>query len=192
VSFYDDRRGMVVGGAAFQNGTIARVGEFQVLLGIDSFENELATVTYSDSNTVHAMGYGLILRSTNGGGDWLPSSLTGDFFLDVQFVNTLTGYAIGLAGTIIKTDDGGERWRKLRDGDDWGQQRYSFRSLYFVDGQRGYIVGDDGLMLRTLNGGDNWQRIDLPTKLDLSGVFAIGGLVYAVGEGGIILRLTDS
>ena len=54
------------------------------------------------------MGYGDILKTLNGGITWtLDSSGTWNTLNSVFFTDSTTGYIVGLAGTILKTGNGG-------------------------------------------------------------------------------------
>jgi photosystem II stability/assembly factor-like uncharacterized protein len=58
-----------------------------------------------------------------------------------------------LEGAILRTDDGGERWRQqsLPNG-----EAYRFLQLYFFDAKHGIALGDTGVVY-TLTGGDPWK-----------------------------------
>lgn len=62
-----------------------------------------------DSKNICAVGNnGRILRTTNGGENWIQQfSSTTNALYSVDFVNSFTGYASGLSGTLIKTGTGG-------------------------------------------------------------------------------------
>lgn len=62
-----------------------------------------------DSKNICAVGNnGRILRTTNGGDNWIQQfSSTTNALYAVDFVSSFTGYATGSAGTIIKTTTGG-------------------------------------------------------------------------------------
>lgn len=98
---------------------------------------------------------GSILRTTDGGTNWIPQSsgttneLTGVFFLDAN-----TGTAIGYNGTILKTTDGGANWAPQSSG-----TNKILSSIFFTDANTGTVVGQDTTILRTTNGGTSWTPI---------------------------------
>ena len=47
---------------------------------------------------------------------WQNPSPTANDLLGVDFINELTGWAVGTVGTIIKTTDGGESWEFQNSG----------------------------------------------------------------------------
>jgi Uncharacterized protein related to plant photosystem II stability/assembly factor len=188
IAFRSNDRGLIVGGAAFQDGYILRLGTDYALLSLDSFENEISAVTFSDDQTAHAVGYGIVLRTTDGGLSWERNSVNSDFYRAVHFPSANVGYAVGYIGTILKTTDAGKTWEKLRNGDKIFVGDKPFRSVFFVDEEKGFIVGDNGLFWLTSDGGEQWQEVrDFP-DVDLHDIFAINGNGYIVGGEGRIFQ----
>ena len=176
-----------VGGQSWQAGMIVRVdGSGKVK--IDSFQQELESVCYSDDSTIHAVGYGLVVRSTDGGKTWKINTLKDDFYQSVCFPSSKIGYTVGLNGIIAKTEDAGATWKKLRNGDALTVKSEPFRAVFFTDILRGYIVGDLGLMWLTKDGGDTWQTVkDLP-NVDFYDVFVRDNEGWIVGSAGKIIK----
>ena len=115
VAYKNPTEGFAVGGAAYANGVIIKLTN-NTATRRDTFDNELAAICYSDDNTIHAMGYGIVLRSTNAGETWTRLPVYGDFYRAIHFPSESVGYAVGSSGTILKTTDKGGSWKKLRDG----------------------------------------------------------------------------
>ncbi len=178
----------IVGGAGFQNGVALRFdgGVMQV----DTFENELSGVCYSDANTIHAVGYGIVLRSDNGG-TWERQDIEGDFFRAVHFPSSEVGYVVGSAGTIMKSTDGGLKWDKIRDGSKIRVSNKPFRDVFFTDDEHGYIVGEDGLFWITENGGDDWKEVKNFSDDDLLSVHVVEGQGYVVSKQGGIFHFEE-
>jgi len=185
VSFWEEE-GIIVTGGAFRSGKIIKIDkEFNGEV-IDSFEQELATVFHSDNNVIHIGGYGIMLRSIDGGFTWQNKGIIGDFFKDIYFPNPQIGYAIGFSGSIIKTNDAGANWDFIRNGDNLSTSNKPFQSVFFTDEQNGFIVGDKGLFWRTKDGGENWEVIDDFPDVDLNDIFIINSVGYIVGKDGRI------
>ena len=191
LSFREDGRGVMVGGQAYANGVIVSIGPGMDLDTIHVYEHELNGVCFSDEQTVHAVGYGLVLRSDDAGLTWTPNPIDGDFFRSVHFPSASVGYAVGFNCTIIKTTDGGHRWERLRKGGGVFSAGEPFRSVFFVDEFRGYIVGDHGVFWKTIDGGDKWQVAGNLPEADLYDVHVVGQEGWIVGEGGLIIRFFD-
>jgi photosystem II stability/assembly factor-like uncharacterized protein len=121
-------------------------------------------------------------------GSWeRQDSGTEKALMGVAFVTSKIGWAVGEAGTILHTDDGGITWKLQADG----TSGY-LRSVAFVTAQKGWIVGERGVILRTEDGGDTWQEQESGTVEDLLSVaFATPDRGWAVGFGGVILCTED-
>jgi hypothetical protein len=68
--------------------------------------------------------------------------------LAVHFVSPELGWAVGYAGTIIRTNDGGATWQAQESGvttNLWG--------VHFLDAQTGWAAGWTGTIVHTTNGG---------------------------------------
>lgn len=189
--FNSRNEGVLVGGIAFDHGAIMVVNPDYTVPKKDTFPNQLNAVCYSDDETIHVAGYGILLRSTDRGATWVDSGIVGDFFQAISFPSPEVGYIIGYNGTILKTTDKGANWKNIRRGDAITVSDQPFLNLHFIDENKGYIVGENGLCWRTLDGGDNWQVIgDLP-GFDFNDVYVVDGMVYIVGEGGRMLRFEE-
>ena len=115
---------------------------------------------------------------------------TTEHLYSVHFpVDAQTGYAVGDAGTIRKTTNGGANWVAQTSG-----TPRNFRSVHFpVNAQIGYAVGTSGAIRKTTDGGVSWVGQNSGTARLLSGVcFPLNDQTgYAVGDYGTILKTTD-
>jgi photosystem II stability/assembly factor-like uncharacterized protein len=135
----------------------------------------------------------VILHSEDGGETWTlqredieaDRPLFAIYFLDAQ-----RGFAVGLFGTAVRTDDGGRTWRSFHPqaGDD------EDRHLYAVFGGDGtlFIAAEAGLIYRSNDGGASWQ----PFQTRNAGSFWCGaylgnGNVLVAGQSGHIFRSND-
>lgn len=102
-------------------------------------------------------------------------------------VSNQIGYAVGWAGTILKTSDGGQNWNQIKSG-----KLENFYSLTFLNPDTGLVVGAKGVIIKTKNGGFTWDTIysgGAPTFYD---ILAINSLTFiAVGANGTIIKTTD-
>jgi photosystem II stability/assembly factor-like uncharacterized protein len=115
----------------------------------------------SDQTGWAAGNGGIILRTTNGGVNWiLQHSDTPYTMSSVHFPNSQTGYVVGFRGgccylsPVYKTTNGGSNWT-LQDCN----TTYILSSVYFVSASEGWIVGDSSTILHTTNGGNNWLHV---------------------------------
>lgn len=74
----------------------------------------LMSVKFVDTQTGWAVGgYGTILKTTNGGLNWLP--MYGDtlgWLKSINFIDSQTGWITGFSGAILKTTNGGVTYLK--------------------------------------------------------------------------------
>ncbi len=190
VAFWNKNLGFVATGAAFQYGKIIRYANNYQQDTIFEYEQELKDVCFSDSSTVHVVGNGMILHSTDAGKSWHISPTKDDFFQSVCFPSPKVGYIVGSIGTILKTTDSGATWQALREGSKLNVQDIGFRSVHFRNEQEGVIVGDSGTVWTTKDGGTTWTTYkDLPTT-DFYGVVCLPTQVILVGAQGTILSIS--
>jgi hypothetical protein len=105
----------------------------------------------------------------------------------VYFTDTVTGYAVGDSGTILKTVDGGTNWVKQVSG-----TSSRLKSVFFADANIGYAAGWNGTILATTNGGTDWTSEFSGTSYSLNSVFFTDVLTgYIAGDSGIILKTTN-
>jgi photosystem II stability/assembly factor-like uncharacterized protein len=154
-------------------------------------------ISLPDESTIVTVGSasaqaGFIARSSDRGGSWQLQSPGGDLYA-VSFVNGSTGMAVGLAGLILRTEDGGEHWTRQ-------VQNASNRLLFgvgFADLNHGIAAGESGRVLHTTDGGTNWiEGTTLPMNLYFGVSYPSPALAFAVGGeqgvAGTIMRTTDA
>ena len=77
---------------------------------------------------------------------------TESFLYGVSFTDANNGTAVGEAGTILRTTDGGSLIGLVQTSGTtsflWG--------VSFTDADNGTAVGSDGTIVRTTNGGNTW------------------------------------
>ncbi len=108
-------------------------------------ENILKSVYFIDHNIGYMSGNGIILKTLNGGTNWLVIS-TAFSGSSIYFNNVYTGYVC--EGSVFKTTDGGVSW------DDLNQS--SLLSINFADINTGYAVGYNSKIVKTTNAGATW------------------------------------
>ncbi|MFZ2899096.1 MAG: YCF48-related protein [Saprospiraceae bacterium] len=182
---------LLAGGDGYKNGIIARLdAQFQFDTFIEMAE-EMNAVSFVTDQTAIAAGYGLVLRSEDGGRTWFPLPVGGDHFRGIHFPTEETGYIVGYAGTILKTTDGGRSWEKLRDGGNIWVPNMPFRAVFFVDEETGYLAGDGGLVWKTTNGGEDWMQLEDLPEIDFYDIHVVGNEGWLAGEGGAIIHFQE-
>jgi photosystem II stability/assembly factor-like uncharacterized protein len=112
---------------------------------------------------------------------------TGNTLSSVWFTNANTGYAVGDAGTIIKTNNGGSNWTIGTSG-----TNYHLTSVFFTGADTGYAVGLGGTILKTIDAGTTWDSLSSGIVYYLLSVhFADASTGFAVGQSGTILKTSN-
>lgn len=115
------------------------------------------------------------------------SSGTSVDFNSVDFINSLTGIAVGESGTIRRTQNGGTNWFSQSSG-----TSSDLRGAVLTGNDTGYIVGDAGVIRKTTNGGINWFSQISGISNNLNAVhFLNPNTGYICGSNGIILKTID-
>ena len=131
-----------------------------------------------------------IIYTRDGGQSWEPQDAPDiggkNELRSVWFVDSKFGCAVGDAGAILVTKDGGKKWTRCKNATD--------KNLYavcFVDKKKGWAVGEGGVILSTTNGGSSWKKEKSPTTETLYGLhFSKKGKTgIATGQKGAIIRL---
>ena len=117
------------------------------------------------------------------------STPTDRALFSIVFLDAEVGVAVGQAGTILRTSDGGASWTSASAGTDRTLQGIDFER----SGQVGIAVGQEGTILRTTDTGLRWRSIEAPTTSFLTDVAFLSdrATVVAVGTFGTILRSED-
>ncbi|UCG98496.1 MAG: hypothetical protein JSW31_05255, partial [Burkholderiales bacterium] len=97
----------------------------------------------------------------------------------VTKVEASTLVAVGEAGTILRSVDGGLTWVAVQSG-----TSVALYAVAFAGPSLGIAVGDSGTILRSVDGGLTWSTAVSQTALSLRGVAFAGseGAAFAVGS----------
>jgi photosystem II stability/assembly factor-like uncharacterized protein len=111
----------------------------------------LRTLAVTDTNIIYTGGGYIptvLLKSTNGGLNWVTQNSNLDGCVSMSFINSSTGYCLG--NGLSKTTDGGNNWSVISS--------YECECVDFVDENTGYLVVYNGAY-KTTDGGNNWFSI---------------------------------
>jgi len=142
--------------------------------------------------------------------DWIHSkripqvSPTDRRLTDIHFVDKNNGWAVGAAGVIMHTKNGGDTWNVQDSGTD-----YELEGIFFTDKLNGWAVGGNirpprkqdfidrdvgamGIILHTEDGGKTWLPQLMGEARWLNDVMFIDNKSgWAVGEFGLVLDTVD-
>jgi photosystem II stability/assembly factor-like uncharacterized protein len=159
----------------------------------------LKGVAASDADHVWAVGnrwdgglgkrIGVVIATSNGGATWneqTPPQAT-DSLNDVDFISATHGWAVGYAGTILVTKDGGDTWTTQDSG-----TNEDFWAVSFVDAYRGWAAGNSGTIVATSDGGSTWRAQTSGTTQELWDVCFVDAIHgWAVAWGDAIIATDD-
>jgi photosystem II stability/assembly factor-like uncharacterized protein len=150
----------------------------------------IAGASEAEEERAHAR----ILKTTDGGKTWravFDSDRAGDNNWKLAFPSARVGYGTIISyqapagearGYVVKTDDGGDHWRRLKVTDD---EQWVPYGISFLDEMRGWVGGSTG-GFETRDGGGSW----VPVRMGLSTnkirfVKHLDGTVsaFAIGQG---------
>lgn len=130
---------------------------------------------------------GLILRTTDGGRDWIRVRVPENAY-DLAFLDRELGWAVG-DRLAYRTTDGGAAWQSFQTG-----RREHLHGMDALDANTMVAVGGGTIhgseIVRTADGGQTWQSVPHPaisfTFYEVD--FPTPMVGYAVGTGGGILK----
>jgi photosystem II stability/assembly factor-like uncharacterized protein len=223
----DRRRAMIVTAALLAQGSNAAVAippalERPALAVRAPARAVLLAATAAGARLVAVGEHGLVALSDDDGASWrqaraVPTSVS---LTAVRFADLRNGWAVGHAGVILRTTDGGETWARQADGRSLAQvalaaarrttdDRFTkaaetlvadgpdkpLLDLHVFDSERALVIGAYGLAFETADGGASWtsamDRLDNPKALHLYALEADGDTIYIAGEQGLLFRSED-
>lgn len=163
---------------------------------ISSVDHELIEIFFLDSEYGWVVGAdGIILKSTNGGREWIPQqSGISERLSSVHFIDRNTGFAGGSGKTFLSTMDGGETWIFQNIESD---SATIFSSIHSNENSELFFISNYGEIFYSNNWGAEWNirysfnsggytYLKFPTS-DLG--FAkqiVGNEVKSTGDGGSV------
>jgi photosystem II stability/assembly factor-like uncharacterized protein len=173
-------------------------------LAVDTSRAFLDITCFPDKSLVLVGKVGIIYRSSDGGRTFqaLDSGVKKNLLSVAFSSDKQIGIAVGDAGTIIRTEDGGTSWHKVdvpRDiqlpeeiaevvdpGD------VLMYDVSFPTPDRAWIVGEFGAILTSSDAGRTWTTQKSPVPSTLFGVtFTDVNNGWAVGMSSVLLRTRD-
>lgn len=138
------------------------------------------------------LAQGLSVTSDDGSvtATWLRPQPQGNTLRDICFVDARHGWAVGDAGTIMHSTDGGAHWTIQASG-----VRTSLNSCSFADRDNGWVLGGS-VFLRTTDAGKRWSPPDsIPLRGESDRVWCVHAvtpeIVLITTRLGGIFRSTD-
>jgi photosystem II stability/assembly factor-like uncharacterized protein len=137
----------------------------------------------SPSRVVAGGAAGATVVSDDGGVNYtaVGSDIGGTYTALRRGAEAGTAYALGVAGQLARTSDGGASWKALAVPTSGG-----LRDASFSGADVGYALDDRGGLFRTANGGQSWQTLDPGTTAAPRALAApAGDTVLVAGPTGV-------
>ncbi|MEI6436228.1 MAG: YCF48-related protein [Bacteroidota bacterium] len=83
--------------------------------------------------------------------NWMNPLPQGNHLQSVRFINPSMGFSVGDGGTVLKTTDGGQSWKRLYAG-----TPSNLTAVFFFNPDTGYVTSENYLF-KTTDGGLNWN-----------------------------------
>ena len=127
-------------------------GSYEVTLTVTNEAGATRTASFTVVASNTAMLQGTVCSGAqNTGWCWQRPKPIGGAIADVFFIDASNGWAVGDAGQILKTSDGGATWAGQRSG-----VSTRLTQVRFATATTGWAVGDAATVLRTVDGGATW------------------------------------
>jgi photosystem II stability/assembly factor-like uncharacterized protein len=204
VFLHDEELGWAVGHDAVILRTRDGGSTWELLYQAPEEELPFLDVWFKDARNGFALGaYGYFLETSDGGDSWEPVDLSAaeelteeeelygygaDYHLN-HLARAGDGrlYIAAEAGTIYRSDDAGESWRKLPS---------PYEGSYFgtlpLEGDSLLLFGLRGHLFRSDDAGESWREIDSGTQAMLTdGLELEDGTVIVAGLAGTLLVSAD-
>ncbi|NLT49362.1 MAG: T9SS type A sorting domain-containing protein [Ignavibacteria bacterium] len=102
----------------------------------------------------------------------------------VSYADSLTIWAAGDQGVLIKSTDKGGSWLNI-----YGVTSRDINYIDFFDLQKGFMIGDNGTIKLTSDGGNSWADGNLILEHNLmDGLWVDSNTILAAGEDGVIIK----
>lgn len=121
--------------------------------------------------------------------EWQNPKPHGNDVNDIKYFGSNTVIAVGNAGTLQRSTDGGSKWSIIKADTSYRD----INSVYFLDNNKGFLCGTAGLLMKTTDAGLTWKYLNSGTTEDLYDVkFFNADTGYAFGGKGTILKTKNS
>lgn len=160
VHFSDPATGFIAAGSRYNYGEFYRsVDSGKSWEFLFDMPHMLRDVVFPDLNTGFLAGYGVVLKSMDGGANWDLTTAQGDNFTGIDFISNQEGLVCGQQGSIRKTEDGGQTWRTVSKGNRPVVGRKNLYDIEYHSSGKAYVCGDIGDLFVSFDGGEDWVVI---------------------------------
>ncbi|MCC4114716.1 YCF48-related protein [Aromatoleum toluclasticum] len=189
-----------------------KLTERAVALSVAAGSGLVLDVAMAADRLVAVGEHGRVVFSDDRGGQWQRASTpVREVLTAVAFADERHGWAVGHGPVVLHTADRGATWVEQSIASDKAEPLFD---VVFRDARTGIAVGAFGQIWRTEDGGQRWESVslheqgegELTEPMGVSGVpvadahlYGIAcfpqpgcAVLFAVGEGGVMLRSDDA
>ncbi len=191
IEFVDANTAIGIIGISYNSGGIVRIdANTHKTVKYDSTATEYNDIQMVNSSIGYIAGYGVILKTTNGGADWHLQDIKNDNFTALHAISADDVWTCGVNGSIFHTTDGGGNWERKRNGNSLTIPRYYLHDIVFTDAQHGWCVGEKGVVIYTDDGGEHWMEYEKFTSETLRSIALLpDGNLLVCGDNGALYKL---
>jgi photosystem II stability/assembly factor-like uncharacterized protein len=155
----------------------------------------ISSITFLDSLTGFAVTQSasisdtaFVLKTTNGGDNWIIKYRAVDDYSRIMFANQDTGFVSG--GDLIKTTNAGENWFSINR-----PNQTNIEDMYVLNNDTLWLVDNNSLtggVFRTTNGGADWQQQLALGSQNPNHIYMYNGRHRFICEDNVYLRRTTN
>jgi photosystem II stability/assembly factor-like uncharacterized protein len=161
---------------------------------ISFIDKELITCKFFPTGTGYAGGYSTLLKTTNGGENFVVLTDRSYNVFGMHFFNETTGWICGGSGLLLKTTNGGTEWKHTSIN----EPNAYFYTIYFLNQLTGFTAGskntNPSIFYKTTDGGESWINYNTNAPFAITSVWftnSMVGLISGYGTGATYLRTTN-
>lgn len=187
VAFAENYKGILISTILHEKGSISIIDSGGAIQNMQNLDVGLNDIELIDNQTAFVSGYGIIMKTSDGGNSWQTLDIANDNFTAIHAPGKNEVWTCGYNGSIFHTTDGGKSWVCMRDGNNFLKIRYRLLDIIFTDRLHGYAVGESGAFIYTDDGGNHWMEFERFTDEDLRCIISKkdGGLIVGGTHGAL-------
>lgn len=191
IYMHSSRSATIISSGAYSDGAIFNATTEWYTFDRKEVEFAARSIHFIDPNIGFIAGYGVVQKTTDGGNTYQILDLKNDYFFDISFPTSNTGYVCGWEGGVYKTENQGETWKTVNPSNKVFGARQHYENIDFINENQGVVCGYNGHILYTNDGGNSWQKLETNTKENFHSIYFYDEqTVFAGGENGLFLELT--
>ncbi len=189
---YDSAHIILAGGESIGKGYLYKASlSAGTMEEIFSLNREMNVVHCIDSLRWLATGFGLVIRSEDGGISWDTLDIRGEHFLDLCTIQDSVMFLCGIGGSIYRSADYGKHWLILRDATKIFVSAKPFRCICFKNINEGIVAGEQGIVWLTKDSGYHWISLEGLPDVDYLDAQYRNGNYWICGSNGTVICLKD-